>query len=570
MLRFLKIENLAIAQSLEVQFGPGLNILTGETGAGKSILVEAISLLAGFKADSSMVREGSEKASVEGLIEVVPNGALDRFLKEHDIEHNEGELLIRRTISNDSKSKAWLNTVSFTVSGLQELSVHWLDISSQHAFSRLLSVKNHMLLLDVFIQNMALIQTYQTELKAYQNKLEAFQKMRSDNDRFFQNRSFYEFLLSELEQAKLINEHEEDELKSQLKNHSMLEKTAQLFKNIKEWCESDEGLFTILHRIDKELSQAKVLHENESDLIPRWQQAKEELLDVLKKMLNMQNQSNHMDLDIDALNERIMVLQKISRKHGSVKKAMELKDQLSHSLSEQGGFEIDLKKVEVELKQSGQKMKEAAKALQENRKKAALAFERDVSKEFASLGMQKARLRVSITDLQEGGIEFEQERFNSNGMDVVEFEFSPNVGEGFKPLKTIASGGELSRVFLSIKSVGLKSNKEKQMSYLFDEVDIGVGGKTAEQIGLTLKNFAKGQQVLCVTHLPQVACYGDVHLKVKKEIRSNRTQIQIESLNIKQREAELARMIDGIEVSETALMHAKTLLNKNKNLSTQL
>jgi DNA repair protein RecN (Recombination protein N) len=569
MLKELRISNLAILPEVAVPFSRGLNVLTGETGAGKSILVDAIGLLAGRRASTEDVRAGQDLATVEGVLEFDPDDPIWRVLSKAEISREGGTVLLRRTLSADGRSRAFVNNVSWTVSGLSELAPFWIDVSGQHGQQLLLDEASHTELLDRFRNDPGGMERYRVGFEEIRRIDAALALLMDDRERGARERDFLSFQVRELREAKL-EVGEDEELAAQHRRVANAEKLARAAEAMEGAIAGDEGGGVQIARALGELRGAARLDCSLEGWVRDFEELSARVEEIADRISAYRKNLEFDPSDVERINERLSKLQSIARKYGSIEQAIAARDRaesLLSTLEDSGLREAELGK---EREEAAGKLLSASAELTRARKAAAKEFGRKVTGELTLLGMPSARLTVELLPLasEPGVVTVDGRRFGPQGEEKARIDFAPNPGEGARPLALIASGGELSRVLLAIKGVAMERGDSGGVTFLFDEVDAGIGGETAERVGIRLKALAlsaRGRQVLCVTHLAQIACYADAHLAVEKEVREGRTLGRVELLNPRARKQELARMIGGIEITQRTLDHAGELLRKGES-----
>lgn len=565
MLQRLVVQNLAIVPQASIEFGPGLNVLTGETGSGKSILIEAIALLAGQKASSQDVRKGEAQAFVEGTVELSKKSKAWAFLKNAGISFETEEVTLKRIIQADGKSKAYINNQSWTVSGLSQFSEFWLDVTSQHAHQKLLDDVRHLEVVDEYAQLEDPKQSYQEsflELKKIVSDLEELerkkQKAREEQD-------YWTFQLKELSGLNL-KEGELEELQTSYQRSANVAKLSEHIERIKEYLDGDSGVTQQLKQIEREMLNVSKMDASIENTIKDLDVVNAQLNDVSAYVHKYASSFVYDPQEIEKLNERMSALQSANRKYGSIAAAIEKRDSIQGMLNLlDDGNEQEEKLLEQKTKFESE-VKKKAEELSKLRKKAAVELCKKITSELKELGMKQALIECNFEESKsEQGmfIAIGKKNYTIHGQESAFFNFSPNPGEGFQPLSRIASGGELSRILLAIKSIAIQGSTQGDFTFLFDEVDSGIGGETADRLGIRLSSLSKnGAQVLCVTHLAQIACYARQHMRVQKNTKQQRTITEVTLLNAAERKAELARMIGGVEVTDKILAHATELLKK--------
>ena len=563
MLRRIKISNLAILPELGVTFTEGLNVLTGETGAGKSILVDAIGLLAGRRASAEDVRSGEEMAALEGALEFAGDSPVWGLLKEAGLPVVGGDLIVRRTISADGRSRVFVNDWQWTVSGLSQLASYWIDISSQNSQQLLLSEVSHVSLLDEFAGNRDLYERYAMAFSELREASAVLARYREERAAAERQKDFLSFQWKELNGC-MLRAGELEELESLHRRLSNSERLARGVESVETLLDGDEGIGSLLGRLGNELAGIVKLDPS----IRTWAEQAEELRVRTRDLAdNVSRYGRELEFEpdeVERIEARFAELQQIARKYGSLEQAIAERDRvgrLLEALDDSGSGEEGLRK---RWNEAAQKVKETAAALTITREKGSKKFATEVSRELKLLGMPQAKLSAELTPAESGAdaIDVDGSWYAPFGKESVRLLFSPNPGEGARPLARIASGGELSRVLLGIKGIALTTGGGQDVTYLFDEIDSGIGGETAERVGIRMASLAQGRQVFCVTHLAQIACHADTHLRVQKTVRSGRTLATVDALNREGRRKELARMIGGIDITDKTLDHAGELLKR--------
>lgn len=593
MLRELVVRNFAIIRHLEVFFQAGLNVLTGETGAGKSILVGAVNLILGSRASQEMIRTGENEASVEAAFSLSDHASLRERLNDWGIEPGE-ELLIRRSINRNGRNRIFANGQLITLQQLQQMAEGLISISGQHEHQLLLEAERHMPLLDAFGGLESLCNLVAGRYSEWAKTRDELQKLRKFKKEQAAHLEWVRFQLQELEAAKL--QPNEDELLEQernlLKHAATLKETAQ---NSYQALYAGRGaVLEQLSIVEKDLQTLKRIDPTQEPLSNHLEQGRIHLEELAHAL---QHYAHHIAFDpqkLAAVEERLALLQRLGKKYGGSVSAMleRLKD-LRSTLGDEEGADAREERLEKELAKLHDAYLKDAGELSLQRREAAGRLSKEVEKTLRALDMPRARFAVAFdgatldtgagatAELRSGkeatatGVEPEKEAaragkdgttparaFTPNGIDQVEFLLSANPGEDLKPLAKVASGGELSRILLALKS--LLSLKGEAETLLFDEVDAGIGGRTAELVGIQLKGLAGRHQVICITHLAQIACYGEHHFQVAKKQSGEETVSSIRPLPEEERVEELARMIGGISISETTREHAAELLRKRE------
>ncbi len=552
MLVELIIENYAVIEKIRVRFHHGLNLLTGETGSGKSIVVDAVSLLFGGRASAEMIRAGAERARISGIFEVTPSKALDEILSAAGVEIEDNELLIEREILAGGKSRAFAGNRPATLALLKELAPFLGDLHGQHDQQLLFSPSAQREILDSFAGSPALVD----DVAGIYARWRAASAELEDLDRTAQEKlrqlDLLRFQVSEIEavEPKAGEDAELENERRVLRNVVKIQETAGAA--YEALYEDPASAVTQLKAVRRRMEDLARIDDSVKDVISALETASiaaEEASDALRHYLDK------LEADparLDEVESRMAALEKLKRKYGAnVEEILAFLDQVKRELN---AVETSSERREALQKQTAQLAKsyeDAAKKLTAKRKEAARQLSKRVETELASLAMEKSRVEIRV----------EPSAWSAAGSDSVEFLISPNPGEEPKPLEKIASGGELSRVALALKTCTAPAKSAGiPRTLVFDEVDAGVGGSAAESVGRRLKKLSATSQVLCVTHLAQIAGFADHHYSVEKHAVKGRTFAAIEELSPEARTQEIGRMLSGEKVTPEALRHAEQLI----------
>lgn len=553
MLVELTVENYAVIEQVRVRFHAGLNLLTGETGSGKSIVVDALGLLLGGRSSAEMVRAGSSRARVSGIFEVTPSSALTAILDEAGIELEDGELLIEREIQSNGKSRAFAGSRAVTAAFLRDLAPHLADIHGQHDQQQLFSSDVQCAMLDSFAKSGTLLnrvaETY-TRWKQAAAELEDLDRTAAEKLRMA---DLWQFQRSEIE-AVSPKPGEDAELENErrvLRNVVRLQEVAG--GTFGALSEDPDSVTTQIGVILKKLEELARIDENASEIAEALAPAKTIIDDATRELARY---IDHLEADpgrLDEVETRLAAIEKLKRKYGaSIEEVLTFLDEAVRGLAAAENSSDRRIALEKEVSALTKDYEAAAKELTAKRKEAAKQLSKNVATELAALAMEKTRVEIRV----------EPASWSPNGADQVAFLIAPNQGEELKPLEKIASGGELSRVALALKTCTITPPRKNEIPHtlVFDEVDAGVGGSAAESVGRRLKKLAAANQVLCVTHLPQIAGFGDHHYFVEKHAERNRTVSSIQELSKPERTREIGRMLSGEKITPEALRHAEQLL----------
>ena len=553
MLRELKIKNLAIIDDLTIRFEKGFNVLSGETGAGKSIIVDSLKLLLGSRANAELVRTGEKEAIIQALFELD-----DVRLTDIGIEQSDG-LIIRRVISSTGKSKSYINDIIVSVQTLNEIGKRLVDIHGQHEHQSLFSIEKHKDLLDSFgklLDKRKYVETQFRELETLFNKeLELSEKIKER----YQRIDLLRFQINEIDSSSLkIGEKEEllKELKI-LSNINKLKELSELIYSI--LYSSEDSCIERLSFIINKLKEMSSIDNSMEEILKMVESAKPLLEEVAIILRDYRLKHDLQPAKIEEIEERLETIKKLERKYGEgIENILKYRKQAETELNNLEMIDEELDLVKEKIIKTKSSLFEKAEELSKERKKIAKELEKLVKNELKELAFNKSEF---IVDIQKSDISY-------SGFDKIEFMFSANPGELPKPLVKIVSGGELSRIMLALKSILTEIDTIPVL--VFDEVDAGIGGKTAISVGKKLKELSKFHQVLCTTHLPQIAAMADFHIKIEKEQSENKTYVKVIELTLQDRIYEIARMLGG-KITELSLEHAKELLySNNKNLTGQI
>jgi len=574
MLREMGIKNFVLIEDMRLEFDQGLNVLTGETGAGKTIVLDALGLLLGDRFKSEQVRQGAEKSSVDGTFDVPKNREFQAWWKNHDFEKPE-ELLIRREGFPDGRSKAYLNDQPVTLATLQELGAFLVDVHGQNEHQQILKSSVQLALLDRFAgleeKREAVAPLYQ----AWKNLTEQQNAKTISEEERLQRMDVYRFQLEEIEKAKLVSGEEED-LQTRLPELKNAEKLQSLANAAYGALYQDDGSsLERLGQVEKAFEALRNLAPSIEPLAQELSEAKTRLEDVAHSLHAMAERWQADPAGLEANLARLDLLSRLKKKYGSTVEAVLAQGgHLRSELNRLENAELYRQDLEKQVAKAEEELLKACLDLSAKRKKAAKALGGAVQGELADLGLKQAIFQCQVNVASPGlpapspsGRRTASARgeaeylFSSTGFDQVVFEWAPNPGEGIQPLKAIASGGEMSRVMLALKSV--LAGADALPSLVFDEIDAGIGGLMAQAVGKKLRRLAGHHQVLCVSHLPQIASCASAHFQVSKRTVKSRTFAVILRLDPAERIDELARLL-GSDVTPTSVQHAKELLSQNQ------
>ena len=559
MLKLLRINNIAVIPSLEVELGPGLTLLTGETGAGKSILIDALGLLLGRRASADLIRTGEDRAVVEAVVELDDPEAQ---LASHGLPLDGRDIVLRREVQASGKGRATVNGALVPVSLLRELAPSVAVVHGQHEPQGLLDPARHLDLLDHFagVEGAGDLGRVYRELRGVEA---ALVRLRQDRREAERHREMLEFQVREIESAALAPD-EEDHLRLEKARLANAERLAELSGEAYAILYDDEA--AALGRLGQVFRRVEELAAIDPEFRPHAEGRAGLVAQLEELALLLRGYKERLEVSpgrLDDVESRLALIERLKRKYGTtVEEVLAFAERCRGELEVLGSPEEQEAVLEERRETLAVDYLGRARDLSRRRRKAAGELEKMVRDELAQLAMEKTRFRIAFdpemaADSDGAGPDTWTER----GLERAEFLLSPNPGEELRPLARVASGGELSRIMLALKSVA--HGATPGVTLVFDEIDAGIGGRVAEVVGRKLRAVAAHQQVLCVTHLPQIAAFADQHLSVHKRVESGRTVTNVEVLSSSQRVEEVARMLAGEVVTDTARSHAREMLNQN-------
>lgn len=567
MLSELRIRNLAILDQVELALEPGLNILSGETGAGKSIIVQAVHLLLGTRASDDLIRTGAAEAEIEARFWVPEDWERPSWLADRELDC-EGELLLRRIVARNGRNRSYLNDQAVTLKLLAAVGRELLSLSGQHEYQVLLAPENHLAILDAYGGLGEPVQQYRARYQQWQHVKREWEKITIKQRERESTRELLAFQLQELEQARLTPDEDETlgQERERLRHATRLwEETRSAYDRLYA---SKDALLSALADIQNSV-------EFIARLEPTWQPRLSEVRDIRYQLedlaLALRDYLRTVHLDPQRLHdveERLTLLHRLKRKYGpTLADVLAYRDRARGELAQLEDFEAHQQALREQLTRVTQEVIQAAQELSQHRREVATRLAVAVETEIHSLAMPRARFLVHFKpgpgarpQTEDYVPRVEGQPVTASGCDRVEFYLAPNPGEAPKPLAQIASGGELSRLVLGLKNILAQEAGVETM--VFDEVDAGIGGAVASVIGQKLQSLARQNQVICITHLPQIACYADSHYRVEKQVRGGRTVTTVTKLPPAARLQEIARMLGGTTVTDTTLAHAQELLRE--------
>ena len=547
MLSLLHIENIAVIERSDISFDQGFNVLTGETGAGKSIIIDAISAILGERAYRDMIRTGTTKASVRAVFTDVPPLS---WFEDNGVEYDP-ETVIQREVHLDGKNVCRVNGSLVSVSILRKLGMQLINIHGQHDSATLFDEANHLNFLDAFAANESLRADYTEKYEAVAKLRREIDRMTMDEGEKLRRMETLKYQIKEIEKADL-RPGEDEELEERRKLLQNSEKIADGMNDAVEniyGSDDTDGAASMLATAERALARISrysdniaAMHERVADLMYQVQDLAEEVRDARDDLAYSAD-------ELEEIESRLDVIHKLRRKYGTTcEDILEYLDKAKKELDEIEFADDHLEKLKKKLSKAEKNAWEAAFTLRENRKQTAVSMSRRILTELAQLDMPRVQFSCEFTEID----------LTNNGADAVAFYMSANAGEALKPMSKVASGGELARIMLAMKNV--LAERDQVNTLIFDEVDTGVSGRAAQKVAEKLRSVAAHKQVLCVTHLPQLAALANTHLLIAKAERDGRTYTTVTPLDIEGRKKELARIIGGTNITETTLKSAEEML----------
>ena len=550
MLRKLHIQNYAIISEIEIEFANSLNVITGETGAGKSILMGALSLILGERADTGLLKNGQKKCVIEGYFSVDKKKAVEQFLADNELD-KEDELVLRREIAVNGKSRGFINDTPATLQQLRQLASLLVDLHQQFDTLELGDSDFQRQVLDGLAANGELLQQFQTLHRQWLQQKHALDELIKQKETFQKEADYHQYIFNELEQLNLV-ENELETLESELKRLANSEgiKTA-LTKACFDLQDSEQPLVQQLKLLANQLQPFAAYHEALPVIVQRLLSTQIELQDIGHEIESLNNEINFDQQRIDVVNERLSSGYKLMKKHGvkTTNELLGIQNDLAKKLEAVLNIDDLILTKEKEVKAMLEKAESIAGNISAKRKKQLPPFEQKVNELLKQVGMPNAKLKVQV----------ESTALNQYGADAIEFLFDANKSNRFEHIRKVASGGELSRLMLCIKSLVAQSVDLPTM--IFDEIDTGISGEAAKQVGLIMKDLSKNRQLITITHQPQIAGKADAHFFVFKEIKGDTISTNIKLLNRDERIISIAQMLSGEKPTAAALENAREMVN---------
>ncbi|WP_022666938.1 DNA repair protein RecN [Desulfospira joergensenii] len=563
MLSELAIKKFAIIEDIRISFRPGLSVLTGETGAGKSIIIEAVNLLLGARASSDLVRTGEEAAELTAIFDLEPDSPAAEIMEQQGMDRTEG-LIIRRLISSSGKGRVFINSRPSTLDLLKQVTRNLAGVASQHAHQGLLKEENHLELLDEFAGTTGLRNEIETLYQAIMPLKSEIEDLKKELEEKIRERDLIQFQVDEIQAAAI--EEDEDKTLESLKERLM--NAARIFEAVNGTIHEiydQEG--SVIEKLSGLKAGIERFSQADPDLGSAAERLESAVFDLQDLTHTLRDYSSSIDLDPESLervDQRLDLVSRLKRKYGgSLESLFERYEAMTRTLDQTRDLDRQIQALEKKQKDLELVIIGKAGKLSEQRQKAGGRLSELAAGELEALEMGRARFEPFFStrksDSPNDIVTPAGDKVFSSGLDRVSFMLSPNPGEDLKPLARIASGGELSRIVLALKAV-LSKNQSLE-TLIFDEVDAGIGGATSEKVGLKLKELARRHQVICITHLAQIARFGNFQFRISKQVAKGRTTTSILPLETREeRVEELARMIGGTHITDATLAHARELL----------
>lgn len=568
MLKSLQIKDYALIEQINVEFFSGLNIITGETGAGKSILIDAMSLLLGERASTDVVRKGSSKSVVEGIFDVRKNKKVEAILNENEIELWD-EMIVRREISLKGSNRCFINDTPVQLSVVKELGYLLVDLHGQHEHQSLLRKETHIEMLDDFAEITTELEEFRKLSRDLKQKLKEVKELKEREKILKEKRDLYQFQIKEIDAVNpQLNEEEELERELNILENSekLLELTIEIFTQLYE---SDDAIYDKLSDIKTKIEELSQIDSSFNEKLDEASNALAQINDIADYV---RSYKDNIDLESERLTEirnRLASLVALKKKYGgSIESIIEHRKKIGEELELVEGFDNKIESLEKEIEILRKECGTASQKLTAKREKAAKEIKKGVEEELTYLGINEAKFETvfGIEPAEENESEYilvknKKVKFTGRGTDKIEFYLSTNLGEDVKPLQKVASGGEVSRIMLSLKMILAKNDKLPLL--IFDEIDTGVSGRIAQKVGQSLKELSRHHQIIAITHLPQIAGLADHHFFVQKFEKEKRSFTSIKKLSSEERINEVAKLLGGEEVTDANLKSAKELMSIN-------
>jgi len=562
---------MALIKELNIEFEEGLNVLTGETGAGKSIIIEAIDLILGGYAASDLIRDREDSLVVEGLFLLAPQEKelISNLNLDAEIVDEEGDLLIRREVNKKGRNKCWVNQRLINLSTLQEVGTSLVDLHGQHNHQSLLDPSKHIDLMDNLGGDKII--KYRKELpdnyRIWREKSKKLFQLIRDREENLKRIDFLKFQLEEIDKASLVKDEDKvlEEEEKVLRNAEKIIKTMEKANFILYEGGSEQvSVRDSLSEVSTDLGEISSLDRRIEKIRENLKEIGYQFEDIINEIVKYKDEIGVDSQKLKEVEGRLNLINSLKSKYGStIEGILQYRQKMYQELEDSDYSEDKVKKLKEEIDSLENKISSISHHLNVNRRKIAEDLEEMVIRELEDLNMKKCQFKVSINNYEDdNGIEVEGKKYKvgPKGIDDIEFMISPNIGERLRPLARIVSGGEVSRIMLALKSI--LSEVDQVPTLIFDEIDSGVGARLGEVIAQKLRNLSKKRQVICVTHLPQIACRAGRHFYIEKYILNNQTGIKLIEIRGEEQVKEIARMLDGSQMSKITIQHAQKMLDR--------
>ena len=563
MLKSFEVKDYALIEHITVEFGNGLNIITGETGAGKSILIDAMSLLLGERASTEVVRKGAQKSLVEGIFNVKGNKKVKSLLEENDVDFSD-ELIIRREISLKGTNRCFINDTPVNLNLVKEVGNLLVDLHGQHEHQSLLRTETHIDYLDEFGNYQEDLQQYKKLYSELLNKENELEELREKENSIKEKKDFYSFQIKEIDNIS-PREDEEGKLNEELKILENSEKLAELTSEIYQLLyESDNSVQDALSKVRNHLQKLSEIDKTFSEALNQSDSALAQVEDISSLVRSYNSKLNLDQEEVEEKRQRLAVINLLKKKYGgSAKSILEYRKKIGEEYELAENFSGKINELSKNIFELRKNAGSVAKKISQKRIQTSKLVKKGIEETLKELGIPNPEFKTEINNHQtekDNGV-FVNGKFYSataKGIDEIEFYISTNPGEDLKPLAKVASGGEVSRIMLALKSTLAKNDKLPLL--IFDEIDVGVSGRIAKKVGDALKNLASFHQVISITHLPQIASQADHHYSIEKIAQNNRVISSIKKLPESERITEVAKLLSGEKITEASLKSARELI----------
>jgi len=564
MIKSLEIKDYALIEHIQIEFFNGLNIITGETGAGKSILIEAMGLLLGERASSEVVRKGANKSFVEGIFDVSDNLLVKNVLDENEIEF-QNELIIRREISQKGSNRCFVNDSPVALNVIKQLGDILVDLHGQHEHQSLLRTETHIDFLDNYSNNQQILCDYKSVFQKLKQKQNELSDLLAKEQSIKEKKEVYQFQLKEIETVN--PQPEEDEILN--KELNVLENSERLFQLSEEiynlLYDAENSIIDQIGEVRNKLNQLTSIDNSLIEVEKEFNSSYSILKEISSAIRKYKDRINLDTDEVELKRERLNSLNLLKKKFGlSIEKIFELKEKLIKEINLADNFSDEINKIKDEIVELKNQLLKIGKELSDNRKKNAKEVENEVKSVLRNLGINSPSFEIKFLPIESEeflGSDKTKIGYNMKGIEEVEFFISTNPGEDLKPLVKVASGGEVSRIMLALKSALAKNDKLPLL--IFDEIDTGISGRIAQKVGQALLDLSKHHQIIAITHLPQIAAFAQHHFAVEKIQSEERATSKIKYLTEDERITEIAKLISGDKITESSIQSAKQLMNSN-------